>query len=625
MIKNQIKKQLKLCLDKIKIKEKNIELEHPSNFDFGDYSSNIALKQAKRLKTNPMALAKKIVENFPKTNLIEKIEIVKPGFINFWISKKILINQLEIINSKKELYGKLNLYENLKVMIEYTDPNPFKEFHIGHLFTNTIGESIARLFQETGAIVKRANYQGDVGMHVSKSIWGMLKKIKNKKFQPKAGQSLTEKIKSLEKLNLKERIKFLGQAYALGATAYKKNPQAQKQIKNINYLIYISAQNYLKEKENWKPIINYHQYVKVKKTELKEIETLFKKGREWSLEYFEIIYKRLGTKFDFYYFESQIGEYGVQLVKKFLDKNIFIKSKGAVVFPGEKYNLHTRVFLNSYGLPTYEAKDLGLAPTKYKDFPYDKSIVITGNEIDKYFQVILQAMKFTNPSLAPKTFHISHGMLRLPEGKMSSRTGKIVSGQQLIDETKKRLYQIIQKSKKISKKEIEDTCEKIAIGAVKYSLLKTNIGKDVIFNFGESLSFEGNSGPYLQYTYARCKSILRKSQKSINLNLIHENELSNKFKKQLKTLYLKNEEIYLLRSLYKFPEVVLEATENYAPNILCNYLFNLARRYNLFYQNQPILKTEKSLKKFRLLLTNSIAQVIKNGLYLLGIETVEKM
>lgn len=357
---------------------------------------------------------------------------------------------------------------------------------------------------------------------------------------------------------------------------------------------------------------------------------LYGKGRKWSLDYFETIYKRLGTKFDYYYFESVAGKAGLEFVKENLKKGIFQKSKGAIVFPGERYGLHTRVFVNSLGLPTYEAKDLGLAPTKFKDFEYDESVIVTGNEIDEYFKVLITALKQINPELGKKAHHISHGMVRLPEGKMSSRTGKVLTGEWLLNEVKKTILELMAKSdSKFSDPEREEIAEKVAVGSIKYALLKAGTGHDVVFDLDKSVSIDGNSGPYLQYTYARCQSVLAKATipnaQRLNQQLITNNQFNP-------------EELAILRWIYRFPEVVQTAATQYSPNLVCTFLYELAQRFNTFYNKHRILESNeekvmsneqktknKELIQFRLLLTSVVSQVLKNGLTLLGIQTPEKM
>ena len=596
-VQNVLKQAISNALVKLDLQKiDQIEFSHPVYEQHGDYAVNIAMtifakslpcRQAGKIQNvkSPREVARVIVENLQKNEdlkkIVSKIEIAGPGFINFWLSEEYLITSLIHIIEVKKGIGKFDSYKDKKVMVEYTDPNPFKEFHIGHLFSNIVGESLARLFEASGAIVKRACYQGDVGMHVAKAVWGMKKKL--------ASERLT--LDKLAEKPLIERQHFLGQSYALGAKAYEENEELKKEIEQLNKKIYeLNA----------------------------DIKELYETGRKWSLEYFETIYKRLGTKFDYYYFEREAGERGLAFIKENLKKGVFSKSEGAVVFEGKKYGLHTRVFINKLGLPTYEAKDLGLAPTKYEDFPYDLSFIVTGNEVNEYFKVVFKALELINPDLVKKTKHVGHGMVRLPSGKMSSRTGNVLTGEWLLDETKHNMIAYIKESDKIQESDKGYVAEITTIGAVKYSLLKSGIGKDTIFDFKESLSFEGNSGPYLQYTYARARSVLRKSK-------IQNPKLQINPKSKIQSSKLTPEEFAILRTLHRFPEVVLEAGKNLAPNVICTYLFDLAQKFNLFYQKIPILNTKEEERNFRLQLTKATSQVIKNGLHLLGIGVLEKM
>jgi arginyl-tRNA synthetase len=589
----------------IAMPQDNIEVTHPDNLQFGDYTTNIAMKLAKQLKQNPMAIAEEIVKHINRDDIIEKAEVVKPGFINIHLTQGQLLKDLSRATENDQSFFHPDIFQKKKVMFEFTDPNPFKEFHIGHLFTNFVGESLSRIYEAAGADVRRANYQGDVGMHVARSIWGMMKKMKEERIT----------IEDLEKKSIHERVNFLGQAYARGATAYKDHDQAKEEMKDINYLVFISAQEHLVETENWNPQVDYSQYLSKTKLPKDQIKELYAKGRTWSLEYFELIYKRLGTKFDYYYFESFVGEYGVQIVNEYLKKGIFEESNGAVVFPGEKHGLHTRVFINSLGLPTYETKELGLAPTKYKDFPYDLAVIVTGNEIDQYFRVLIAALKETNPDLGNKTKHLSHGMVKLPSGKMSSRTGKVITGEWLLDETKQIIQKVMKDSEKAANDDIEQISDILAVAAVKYSFLKVALGKDIIFDFNESVSFEGNSGPYLVYTYVRTQSVIRKAY-----------TVGTYGHTSLPTSYKPNpEESLLLRTLYQYPEVVAAAANQFAPHHIATYLYSVAHLYNTFYQKHPILKGSNESQQFRLALTNAVAHVLQNGLHLLGIRTVEKM
>lgn len=573
-----VKDLKKLVLDAIQglgeTSIREVVFERPQHTEHGDYSTNIALALGQKLSRSPREVAESLVSRMNTKDSIEKIEVAGPGFINFFLSKEYLFNELNEALKKKEAYGKGSEWKGKRVMVEFTDPNPFKEFHIGHLYSNIVGESLCRLFEAQGAEVRRVNYQGDVGLHVAKAIWGMLQQ----------GIPAQE----LEKRTLQERAKFLGQSYAAGNAAYGKDEEVKREIDALNVKIF--AQDV-------------------------SVRELYENGKKWSLEYFETIYKRLGTKFSAYYFESQVGKVGLQIVEEGLKKGIFERSQGAIVFSGEKYGLHTRVFVSAQGLPTYEAKELGLAPTKYKDFKYDLSVIVTGSEVIDYFRVLLKVLEQIYPDLAKKTRHVAHGMVRLPEGKISSRTGNVMTAEEMIGGVKERVSHLVNSlGSKISEEEKEDAEERIALGAIKYSFLKGNVGKDIVFDVEKSLSLEGDSGPYLQYAYARCKSILSK------LNLV-------KFQyKNLGLVKVSKEEMDIMRHIQKFPEIAQEAAERLAPNAIANFALDLAQKYNFFYNTHPVLKAETpELAEFRLCLTAATAQILSANMFLLGIQAPERM
>ncbi len=645
-VKRLIVKEIQKIVKDLTQKEVAVHLEHPKDERYGDYSSNIAMllfqkseirnpirqltdetnsKFKIRKYQTPLELAQKIAENFKvhpdkvgtKFKVIERVEAAKPGFINFWLSKEYLTTLMIRIIRVGDDYGKSELLANKKIMLEFADPNPFKEFHVGHLRNITLGESYARLLQAQAATVWRVNYQGDVGLHVAKAIYGIFWLCHADQAQPDSASELLKNkiLKQVQDDNSDKRIKFLGEAYAIGSKAYEESEEAKKEIQLINTKVYRNDSS---------------------------IREIWEKGRRWSLEHFEAIYKRVDTTYKRYYFESEVAKEGRNIVLSHIADGIFEKSDGAVIFRGEKHGLHSRVFVTKEDYATYEAKDMALAPIKYKDFPYDKSIIITAHEQAPYFKVVLAAMRLVSRDLAEKTEHKSFGFVRLKDKKMSSRLGNIVTGEWLLDEAKRRI-------KEAYKDMDEATAEKVAVGAVKYSMLKFSRESDIAFDFDESISLEGNSGPYLQYTYARTQSILRKFEARNSIRQLTDETNSQASPDQnpnvqnispspapslassgegwgegvVSNLRFEPEEVLLLRTLYRFPEVVEEAAENFGPNILCNYLFDLSQKFNLFYQKHPILESKE--REFRLALTAGVGQIIKNGLYLLGIKAPERM
>ena len=622
IIKDKVKEAVNDLYD---IRIDDVAVERPVNEKHGDYSSNVALEITKKVEQTPLEIAKNLSYKLVQMNMthetmgksykiFEEIEAASPGFINFKLSKEWLHYVLYDITESANNYGagEKGYYTGKNVVVEYTDPNPFKVFHIGHLMSNSIGESLTRLIGFKGGNVKRANYQGDVGLHVAKSIWGLIKLFSEE----------GTNIGILSAKTLTERMGFLGKAYALGATLYEENEGVEEEIKFINYLVYAAAQEHMAETKGWKPLVDYKKFITrenhpvstegIGYDSIKELYTL---GRAWSLEYFETIYNRLGTHFDYYYYESFAGEFGYSLVKEWLGKGVFEESESAVVFRGEPYGLHTRVFINSKGLPTYEAKDLGLALIKKEDFEYDLSFIVTANEITEYFKVVLKALSKIEPDVAVKTRHIPHGMMKLTSGKMSSRTGKVIAGESLLNDVKKTVLDRMKEQE--NKRSADKIADKIAIASLKYSILKQNIGKDIEYDKEKSVDLTGDTGPYLQYTYARTVSLLSKSDYEFNPdNFVLE--IDN-------VLQPHPLEEAVLRQIHKFPEDVDMAANNLSPHIICKYLFTLAQTYNTLYAKLPILSAEPHLRKKRLYITKAVNHVLKNGLYLLGIEVVERM
>lgn len=547
-------------LDELGLPEIDFVIEHPKDLTHGDYATNVALAIARQAATNPRELALRIVEALEGAiEYVAKIDIAGPGFINFHLTRDFFTKEIERARTDSDAWGRHDTWAGKTAVVEYTDPNPFKEFHIGHLFTNSVGESIARLFMFAGADTKRVNYQGDVGMHVAHAIWGM------------------------QQMGLTAESTFtardLGKAYALGATAYKEREDAAQEMKSINKALYERSDNTLNE--------------------------LYDKGRAVSLAYFETIYQTIGTAFDAYFFESAAAPQGRELVLE--HPETFEVSDGARVFKGEQYGLHTRVFLNSEGLPTYEAKELALAKMKDDVFHYDHSVIATANEINEYFKVLKQAMHFVYPELESKTEHIGHGTVRLAEGKMSSRTGNVIAAVDFIEEI---ANAAVEKMKDSGAEEDRELATAIAVGAIKYATLKSSISQDSVFNKEQALSFEGDSGPYLQYTHARATSVL---QKAATAGI------------ESSTRVVPDDAYTIERLLYRFPEVVEESLAERQPHIVATYLTELAGAFNTFYGVERIADTEDQYAPYKAAVTEAVQVTLKNGLWLLGITAPERM
>ncbi len=585
-MKKVIKNLIREALKNLNIEDVDFVVEHPEDLENGDYSTNVAMVCAKNMGANPKELAEKIVSEL-RSNLknskrfdlgeISKIEVAGAGFINIYLSPKFFRGSIEeILNNKK--FAQNHLFSGQKIMIEYTDPNPFKPFHIGHLMTNAIGESVARILESSGATVFRANYQGDVGLHVAKAIWGLRKRgLPNPDFSTAA------------------KANYIGECYSLGAGEYEpiylgdaeKESPAKKEIDAINKKIYDHSD--------------------------KKINAIYDWGFKVTMEAFEDLYKILGTKFDFYFLESQMAPIGEGIVKDNLGK-VFEESDGAIVFKAEKHDpkLHTRVFITSQNLPMYETKELGLTIEKFKTKPdLDFSIVVTANEQADYMRVVARALSLIYPKYTDKMKHITHGMMRLSSGKMSSRKGNVVTGELLIRDTIDLVSERL-KDHDWDEEQKNKIAEQVGVAAIKYSILKQSISGDIMYDFEKSISFEGDSGPYLQYSYARANSVIEKAKKE---NILPDPHIQD----------TPVEVFEIEKMLYRFPEVVLRSASEYEPHYIANYLIEIARAFNSFYGNNIIVNKEDKNSSYFVALTYAFTFVLKKGLHLLGIEAPEKM
>ncbi len=595
-----------------------ISLEHPKIDSYGDYSfpfikfiqtylgvqrrlnkkyPNASIKINLSNINAPIEAANKLKIELEKNipNEIERVEVAGPGFINFYLSREFFVESIKEINEKGENWGKNKILEGKKVMVEYTDPNPFKPFHIGHLMANTIGESISRIVEFSGAKTIRANYQGDVGPHVAKAIYWMLK-----------NNSSTNSVMT-EFVEPAKQTLYIGECYVKGSNLYDTDENIKKEIDEINQKIY--------DKSN------------------KEINKIYDWGRKITLEAFEDIYKILGTKFDYYFFESEMAPIGEKIVRENIPK-VFQDSNGAIVFHGEEYDkkLHTRVFINSQGLPTYETKEIGLALTKFKKEPdLDLSIVTTAIEQKEYMKVVQKAISIIYPELEKKMKHITHGMMNLSTGKMSSRKGNIVTGESLLQDSVNKVINIMNNSKLGMKTllvsdnkdhlikrtfDIDKIAKQVGVSALKYSILKSSIGSNIVYDFEKSISFEGDSGPYLQYTAVRANAIIKKAK---------DFDIKNKTPARLSGGEIPKNTTDLEKKLYQFSEIVEYSYQKLEPHHITTYLTELASSFNAFYGNTQILKDENIYAKYQLDLVKAFYQTMQNGLWILGIEIPERM
>ncbi len=610
-----IKAEIIKILNKAGVKGE-FELVVPPKSEMGDFSF-ACFELAKAEKKNPVEVAKEIVKTVGAgrdlpVQILEKITAIGP-YVNFYLNSA-AIAEVVLKEVKDKNFGKSKIGDKKKIMVEFAHPNTHKAFHIGHLRNAITGESMVRILENAGYKVVRANYQGDVGMHIAKCLWGIWHNNFCHSEERSDEESLSQKMlrqRSLaaardDKLEtIDDKVKFLGEAYVRGSTAFEEDEKVKEEIIEINDKIY---------------------------SQDKSIKELYKTTRKWSLAYFDKIYKRLGTRFDRLYFESETFKKGKEIVLKFLSKGVFIVGEGgAIVFEGSKYGLHDRVFVNSKGFPTYEAKDLALAELQFKEYKPEMILHLVAKEQTEYFKVMFKSLEFTFPKSKEREKHLEYGWVSLKEGKMSSRTGQVVLGEWLLDEVKNKIAEIM-KDNKFSDK--EKVIEKIAIAAVKYSMLKTGVRNDIKFDFNESISLTGDSGPYLLYIVARINSILAKSQ---NVDCHSEPRLSRgeealpqKTLRQRSLAVARDDkktllEKSLLLHLSEFSTITKLAAESFDPSKIAKYLLDLAQKFNEFYSQCPILQAEEETQKFRLRLIKEVRQVMERGLYLLGIETVKEM
>jgi len=572
-MKELIAKLLKEAIEEVgkdtnfKIEEKEIEnnLTFPPNTSMGDYAFPCFFLES-RIKISPSDLANYIREKFinlPKG--ISRVQTAGP-YINFFLDRKEMTkNVIKRVLLLGDNYGKIPQKEKINTMVEFPGPNTNKPLHIGHLRNMSLGESVSRISQFNGEKVIRANLNNDKGIHICKSM---------------------------------AAYKFYG-----------KNKNPPKKIKSDHFVGQFYAMFSQREKKNQKLELESHHLLQKWEEGDKETIELWKKMNNWALAGLQETYKRFGISLDKEYYESQIYEKGKKIIFEGLEKGLFKKDKeGNIIIDLSTEGLDEKVLLRSDGTSVYITQDIYLAKLKFDEFKLNKSIYVVGNEQDYHFKVlfnILEKLGFKNEGLK----HLSYGMVFLPSGKIKSREStKGVSADEIIDKVQELVKKELKSRYKLSKKELEERSLKISLGAIKYMLLKVDAKKNMIFNPKEAISFEGDTGPYLQYTYARASSILKKAKnkkKSFNVKELHEKEIN------------------LIKKISSFEEVVKNSYKNLNPSLIANYSYQLAQIFNEFYHTCPVVGSKN--EGFRLSLVEATKQTLKNALNLLGIEVLEKM
>ena len=541
-----------------------ISFTKPPKPDMGDFAF-ACFDFAKAQGESPAAVATALAKKISSGGLVQDVKAFGP-YVNFFLDNGAVASL--VLASIGLHFGAHTFGKGKTYAVEFAHPNTHKAFHIGHLRNIITGESICRLHENAGYTVVRVNYQGDVGMHIAKSLWGIVE--------------MKEEYDAVKHADLDARIAFLGKAYAYGAKHFQEDEAVQAAIKQINAHIY---------------------------TNRDAVEPMYSDTRGWSLEYFDRIYTRVGTRFERLYFESEVFARGKELVEEFLQKGVFKKSDGAIIFEGSDYDLHDRVFINSEGYPTYEGKEVGLAELQFAELSPDNMVHITGSEQAPYFQVVFRAIEAVLPETKGKEQHLTYGWVRLKNGKMSSRLGNVVLGEDLLDSVKEAVLAQMQDDEEKGK---DDRAEIIASAAVKYGFLSVQVQKDIAFDMEESVSTVGDSGPYLLYIVARIKSILRKV-------IVSTEQID------VEALAISSQEKQLLLHIAAYPAVTRAAVDSYDPAKIAKYLFELAQTFNSFYEYCPVVQSSGKEQQFRIVLLNHVLSIMEHGLTILGIRTVESM
>lgn len=524
------------------------------------------------------------------SGFLENYNVIK-GFLNLELKNEIFTNFLEQ-NYANTNWGYSSKSEvKSKVLVEYSSPNTNKPLHLGHIRNNLLGFSVAQILKAAGNEVNKVNIVNDRGVHICKSMlaYQLFGNLETPEFSGLKGDHLVGKYYVAYDKEFKKQVQELLINGVSKETAEKEAP------------VLIQVQQMLRDWESGKP----------------EVMALWKKMNSWVYDGFAKTYETLGVDFDKIYYESETYLLGKEIVDEGLKKNVFYKKEDDSVWIDlTNEGLDHKVVQRADGTSVYITQDIGTAILRHRDFNFDELVYVVGNEQDYHFKVLFKILEKLGYSWAKKCFHLSYGMVELPDGKMKSREGTVVDADELIDEMLKTAKQTtvdLGKTADFSEKDANNLYHTIALGALKYFILKVDPKKKMMFNPKESIDFHGNTGPFIQYTYARIQSIFRKYEKSINFNSDLNIELSIKEKE-------------LLNLLSRFPDLVVESAKLFSPAEIANYVFELSKEFNQFYHEYPIIKEENEEKKyFRLKLINLIGITIKNSFNLLGISVPEKM
>lgn len=541
-------------------------VEHPADSTHGDYATNVAMVCAKQLGKSPRETAEMIAGELQKLSIDVQVSIAGPGFINITLDKSAFSELHNRITTELDNFGNSDIHTGKTILVEHSSPNLFKPFHIGHLMNNTIGESLTRIMRASGANVFTMTFPSDISLGIAKAIFILLEKYpEGNIFNPS--------------------IEILGNAYVEGTQRYESDESIHERVKKI-------ADNL---------------FGNIPSPEL----VCYNACKNFNIEYFKYVMGQLDSKFDSFVYESQAGVVGTEIVKKytpdvFTESEQVEKQKPIIYIPDEsKKHLNTAVFINSQGNPTYETKDIGLLSIKFEKYHPDISLFVTDHEQIPHFQIVLDAAEHIDKTWSDNSRHIAHGRMAFKGQKMSSRLGGVPLATEIIDTVTDEV-----RARSSERAISESVMQSVALSAIKFSILRAKPGSNINFDPETSLSFEGDSGPYLAYTHARICSLLEKGQAN-NLIPVYDTTAP------VETIE---------RVLLQYEYVVEQAIREYAPQYIVTYLLELTRCFNSFYGSHQIIDTENiQVSQHRLALADSVRIILKNGLQLLATHAPEQM
>lgn len=584
-IKDIIEEKLsEVILNVYQLKDIKLEVQENKTEFEGDFTI-VTFPLVKQLKKNPESIGVELGEALTEqTELFESFNVVK-GFLNVKVKNQLFVDNFRSVSENFSTIEK----KNATVMVEYSSPNTNKPLHLGHIRNNLLGFSVAQILKEAGYDVIKTQIINDRGIHICKSMlaWEKFGKGETPETTHTKGDKFVGNYYVEFDKNYKKEIAELVEQ-GVGEEQAKKEAPVMKE-----------AQKMLLDWENGD----------------ETVRALWAEMNSWVYKGFNETYKRLGVDFDQVQYESNTYILGKDLIQEGLDKGVlYQKEDGSVWCDLTDEGLDQKLLLRSDGTSVYMTQDLGTAVERFKDNNIQKLIYTVGNEQDYHFQVLFKILKKLGYEWADQLFHLSYGMVELPEGKMKSREGTVVDADDLMQEmyeTAKSKAQELGKLETLSDEEKEASYETVGLGALKYFMLKVDPKKKMLFNPAESIDFNGNTGPFIQYTYARIQSLLSKA---------------GTLQAETADIELNQSEKELIMQLTNFKTVVAKSAETLSPALVANYVYDLVKAYNSFYQNNPILNQEdENVKQFRLNISDITAKTIKKSLELLGIGTVNRM